>query len=377
MESLSNPLAPPAMSAMPRRLRTWPAALTLLFLSPIVGEMISGSTPPLLFLQLFSLIFLPTLYGISAILIREIIVRRRLGWGNALLMGAAFGIFQEALVVQTWFTFRSPHSPSHSLGTYGVLWQTNWDWALNLTIYHAVVSITVPLMLIDLFYPRRTSLPWLGRKSMALLAGWLLVLCGLLAYGVGFRNFVADGYTSPPLYPYLTAGALTGAFFVLGCFLRFPVARPDSARPVPKLWTVRGTACCFMILSFLLVAIVPATHLPALASMLVSVLLAGGLWRLRSWSARPGWNARHRLAVATGIIMYFTFFWGPFVEFGIHLPERTGLTVTNLLIFLGLMFFDRRMKHRAIELSSSSTGPPPTVPLVSTGLSPVESGEQP
>jgi hypothetical protein len=29
----------------------WHAALALLFLSPIVGKMISGSTPPLLFVQ--------------------------------------------------------------------------------------------------------------------------------------------------------------------------------------------------------------------------------------------------------------------------------------------------------------------------------------
>jgi hypothetical protein len=33
--------------AQTRRLLTWPAALALIFLSPFVGEMISGSTPPL------------------------------------------------------------------------------------------------------------------------------------------------------------------------------------------------------------------------------------------------------------------------------------------------------------------------------------------
>lgn len=84
-------------------------------------------------------------------------------------MDAAFGIFQEALVVQTWFNFISPCSPSHSLGIYGVLWNTDWDWALNLTIYHTVVSITVPLILIDLFYLRWAGLPWLGRKGIVVL----------------------------------------------------------------------------------------------------------------------------------------------------------------------------------------------------------------
>lgn len=81
--------------------RTWPALLTLYFLSPLVGEMVSGSTPFLLFIQPFSLVFLPLLYGSGAILIHEVIVRHRVGWGNALLLGAAFGVYQEALVVQT------------------------------------------------------------------------------------------------------------------------------------------------------------------------------------------------------------------------------------------------------------------------------------
>src|SRR5947209_831762 len=90
--SMALPPAAPAPPAPERRVRTWPAALALLFLSPAIAELISGSTPPLLAVQPFALVFLPTLYGISALLIREIIVRRGLNWGNALLLGTAFGI---------------------------------------------------------------------------------------------------------------------------------------------------------------------------------------------------------------------------------------------------------------------------------------------
>ena len=171
METISATVAQPAapdMPAKPKRLRTWPAALALIFLSPIVGEMISGSTPPLLFVQPFALIFLPAMYGAWALLTHEVIARRHLGWGNALLLGAAFGVFQEALVVQTWFNSISPQSPSHMGGTYGLVAGTSLNWALNLTIYHAVVSITVPLLLIAVFFPRRAALPWLGPKRIIL-----------------------------------------------------------------------------------------------------------------------------------------------------------------------------------------------------------------
>src|SRR5215831_14792379 len=111
----------PEMPARPRRLRMWPVALALIFLSPIVGEMISGSTPPLLFVQPFFLVFLPAMYGAWALLTHEVIARRRLNWGNALLLGAAFGVFQEALVVQTWFNYMATKSPSHMGGAYGVV----------------------------------------------------------------------------------------------------------------------------------------------------------------------------------------------------------------------------------------------------------------
>jgi len=41
----------------------WVVLLALYFLSPLMAEILSGSTPPLLFIQPFGLIFVPLLYG--------------------------------------------------------------------------------------------------------------------------------------------------------------------------------------------------------------------------------------------------------------------------------------------------------------------------
>jgi hypothetical protein len=337
----------PHAPAKPRQLRTWPVALALLFLSPIVGEMISGSTPPLLFVQPFALIFLPAMYGAWALLTHEVIARRRLGWGNALLLGAAFGVFQEALVVQTWFNYISPQSPSHTGGTYGLVAGTSLNWALNLTIYHAVVSITVPLILVTVFFPRRAPLPWLGPKRIVLVAAWMLLLCGALAFNAAFNQFVEDGYAGPPLISYLVAAAFMSLFIMLGVFVRFPAPRPNLAKRAPRLWTVRLVCCGYMILFFAFSVVLPATRLPAVTAMaLVLLLFASALWRVRSWSARAGWDERHLLSVAFGVILYFTFVWGPFIEFGLQLPARTGMTVANLLIVVALLIFDQRLKQR-------------------------------
>ena len=364
METISATVAQPAapdMPAKPKRLRTWPAALALIFLSPIVGEMISGSTPPLLFVQPFALIFLPAMYGAWALLTHEVIARRHLGWGNALLLGAAFGVFQEALVVQTWFNSISPQSPSHMGGTYGLVAGTSLNWALNLTIYHAVVSITVPLLLIAVFFPRRAALPWLGPKRIILVTIWMLLLCGALAVNAAFNQFVKDGYSGPPLISYLLAAAFMLLLIVLGVFVRFPAPRPNPTKRAPRLWTVRLVCCGYMILFFAFSVVLPATGMPAVAAMALMLLLfASALWRVRSWSARAGWNERHLLSVAIGVILYFTFVWGPFIEFGLQLPARTGMTVVNLLIVVALLIFDQRLKRRLARQAQAEVTPLPT-----------------
>lgn len=336
-----------------RRQRVWPAALALLLLSPLIGEVSSGSTPPLLVVQPFFLVFLPTLYGVFALLTHEIIARRRLGWGNALLLGAAFGVFQEALIVQTWFNFMSPQSPTHGAGDYGVMWGTSLNWALNLTLYHAVVSITVPLILIAVFFPRRAPLPWLGPKRIVLLTAWMLLLCGALAVNVATTRFAGDGYSGPPPIPYLVAAAFMLLLILLGLFVRFPAPRPHPTTRAPRLWTVRFLCCGSMTLFFAFAVILPATGIPVGAAMALMLLLfAAALWRVRSWSARVGWNERHLLSVAIGVMLCFSFIWGPFVEFGLQLPARTGMTVVNLLILGALLLFDQRLKRRLARLGA-------------------------
>jgi hypothetical protein len=52
--------------------------LALYFLSPMVGELLSGSSPPLSFFSPFGLIFLTGLYGSGAIIVRETVRR----WGK-------------------------------------------------------------------------------------------------------------------------------------------------------------------------------------------------------------------------------------------------------------------------------------------------------
>jgi hypothetical protein len=342
--------------ATPHRRRMWPVLLTLYFLSPLMAEILSGSTPPLLFIQPFGFIFIPLLYGSSVILIREILVRRRLGWGNALVLGAAFGVFQEALVVQTWFNFMAKSSPSHSNGAYGVWLGTNWVWALNLTIYHAVISIALPLILLSLLFPQRATATGLKRRGVILFLLWLIIPCGLLAVQVARVQFVKEGYHSPPLAGYIIAFALLVGLMVMGSFVRIPSPRPQPGKPAPGVWTARLTMFGLTTLFFLLTFILPSTKLlPVLTSAIDVGIFSFGLWRIASWSARVGWNARHWLALVIGLLGWDLLIWGPLLEFGLRLPAREGLTLANLVVMIALFVFDWRLKRRSAY--SMSTGP--------------------
>ena len=154
---------------------------------------------------------------------------------------------------------------------------------------------------------------------------------------------------------------------VLGVFVRFPAPRPNPTKRAPRLWTVRLVCCGYMILFFAFSVVLPATGMPAVAAMALMLLLfASALWRMRSWSARAGWNERHLLSVAIGVILYFTFVWGPFIEFGLQLPARTGMTVVNLLIVVALLIFDQRLKRRLARQAQAEATPLPagiTTPL--------------
>jgi hypothetical protein len=352
----TNPYTnPPPISyaepvATPHRKRMWPVLLTLYFLSPLVAEILSGSTPPLLFIQPFGFIFIPLLYGSSAILIREILVRRRMGWGNALVLGAAFGIFQEALVVQTWFNFMAKSSPSHSNGAYGVWLGTNWVWALNLTIYHAVISITLPLIWLSLLFPQRATAKGLRRRGVVLFLLWLIIPCGLLAVQVARVQFAKEGYHGPPLAGYILASVLLVGLTVIGSFIRIPSHRPQPGKLAPGIWTVRLTMFGLTTLFFLLAFILPATKIPAIFTSAIAVgIFSFGLWRIANWSARVGWNARHWLGLVMGLLGWYLLIWGPLLEFGLRLPAREGLTLANLIVMIALFVFDRRLKRRSVS----------------------------
>ena len=179
METAPIPAPPPPSftGRFFRFLRARPI-LVLLFFSPGLIEYLSGSSPlalvalnPTFFV--FQLLINVGLYGPGVLLIREAMIRWMKGWATVLLLGVAYGILEEGVALSTMFNSLSGPAASAGLGTYGHFVGVDWVWALQISIVHALFSISIPIMLLGLALPETRGRSLLtGRGIMLALGVW-------------------------------------------------------------------------------------------------------------------------------------------------------------------------------------------------------------
>ena len=84
-----------------------PPGVILLVLAPMIGELLSGSSPPSEFFTLFGFTIMTALWW-GALLARELKIRWGKGLGTLLLLGASYGVIEEGVMVGSWFNPRWP-----------------------------------------------------------------------------------------------------------------------------------------------------------------------------------------------------------------------------------------------------------------------------
>jgi hypothetical protein len=321
-----------------------PPALVLFLLSPAIGELLSGSSPPSEFFTPFGFTIMALLYGGGALTARELKVRWGRGMGSLLLLGAAYGVLEEGLMVAS---FQNPGWLDLGvLGVFGRWLGVNWVWAAELTAYHAVVSIVVPVTLVELAYPERRAEPWLGGR-------WLKIVPGLLVSDVVFGLFLFSAFTGfrPPLPQYSLFVLLTAALVLL-------------ARRLPPDWARRGTRPMHMPRFYGLVAALAAIACgavfwvlpnaltfqaaPILVILLGSAVVLGTIGFLRSHDWRAA-TPIHRFALVAGALVLFVAF-AFFQELDKSRPDDTkGMALVGLVSLIGLICLWRSVKKR-VEL---------------------------
>src|SRR5262245_29663368 len=167
----------PMKSSSPTRRQRMAPIVTLLVLAPIIVEFLFGSTSVS---RLYLLLPQIGVYGAGALLIRALVRHRGRGFGAILLLGLAFALAEECVILQTalapLFVAMDPqHIYGRSLGV-------NWVYLLSQLGYESVWAIVIPIQLAELLFPKRRTDPWLGKAGMVVAAIVYLVASVVVWY---------------------------------------------------------------------------------------------------------------------------------------------------------------------------------------------------
>ena len=313
-----------------------PPALFLFFLAPAIGELLSGSAPPVEFFNPFMLLILPALYGSGAVLARELTLRWDKRWPTILILGLAYGIIEEGLMIKSFF---DPNWMDLGiLGTYGRLAGVNWVWSVFLTLYHAAVSIAIPILLTELIYTDRRDEPWIGRRG---LIGLSILLAAVVLFGA-----LAMAPYRPPFIPYLFAIIATVGLYFLARRMPKRFRPPQPAPRLRPLWI--GVIGFLSIVAYFIGGwALPELGIPPVLTIGFLIALSLGVLHLLRWASGEGaWSDIGRLALATGTLTFFILL----AFFAESNADRTdnpaGMALVGLAAAVGLLALNLRVRRR-------------------------------
>lgn len=161
------------------------------------------------------------LQKVLALLVRELKVRWKKCYVSLFVLGVAYGVTEEGLMVKSFFD--PGWMDLGILGVYGRWWDVNWVWAEWLTIYHVIFSIVIPITLVELIFPDMRNKPWLSNRKLV----WITVLlCAVTAFGYVFLTPYR-----PPVLHYLLSVILVGAMFLFAWQLPNTTGKKGQLKP--------------------------------------------------------------------------------------------------------------------------------------------------
>jgi hypothetical protein len=318
--------------------------LTLFILSPFLAEVLFGATP---LSNLAALVVVMPLYGGGAVLVRELARRRGTGWGRIFLLGAAYGMIEEGLIIQSLFDANMFNAGLVGGRAFGV----NWIWTLWTLGYHIVWSISIPILLAELLFSARRSEPWLEKTGLIVVG--VLYGLGALALAAIYRFAVAPDFEIPVVLNIITA--LIAILLVMFA-LRRPAGESgelsrNTDERAPSPWTVGLLGLLMAGLWFGLLDLPHFLRTGAWAFVPIVLgiaLVAGFASLIRSWSHHRSWSDLHRLALVFGPLIVGTL-WGIFQVTAGNPLDQLGISILALITLILLALFARRLQRRDHE----------------------------
>lgn len=263
----------------------WATVLAMMVVAPWFAEFSWGGYP-VQYLPV-AVLFVGPMYGGAALLIREIAVRSGRGWPTILLLAAAFGLLQCAIVDQSLFNpsygrfnFQDPaHIDGIDISGY---------WLVAFVSGHVVASIAAPLVIVQT-WSGRPSEPWLGRRGLGVVAT-LYVLATVVNH-VGVKDEEGDGFQAQPLQVAVAAAVVL--LLLAAALLWRRRASRDRWVPAPWMLAVLG------FLAYLLYLPGESTAALVVGLVVITAVIA----TIGTWSRSVHWTSTHTFALAMGTVL--------------------------------------------------------------------------
>jgi hypothetical protein len=161
--------------------------VTLLFLSPIVSELLFGTTR---ITTLFVLLPQIGTWGCATLVIRDVARRRSLPGHGLFLFGLALAMAEEWVIQQTSLAPLVGVPPDRIFGrVLGVNW-VYFLWALG---YESIWVVVIPVQLVDLMFPHHRSEAWLKTRGLVITSCFFL-LASFVAWFMWTQVYVPQAF---------------------------------------------------------------------------------------------------------------------------------------------------------------------------------------
>ena len=159
----------------------------LLILAPLLPEISTGSSSIESLFDPVHLVILLLGYGLAVLVIREFSIRRSLSYAGIYILGIAFGVFNEGFLAKV--LIKESDLPITQYDGYGVWGGVNMGFTLAISLWHALFSVLIPILIVHRLKPETSTVPWLSKRA-TLFSGVLLVVLGYLSL---FGSHIVQG----------------------------------------------------------------------------------------------------------------------------------------------------------------------------------------
>jgi hypothetical protein len=319
--------------------------VTLLVLSPVIGEVLSGATR---LSYIFALVPEIMVWGCGTLIIRELVRRWQGGWTSTLLLGFGLSVAEEFIIQQTSI------APLPWLGNapvYGRVWGVNWPYFLFMLGYEAIWIVLVPIQVTELIFPERRHQTWLRARGIVIASAVFLV-GSFIAWFAWTRQARPNVFHVPayhPPLPTVLAGVCAIALLAVGAYLARQSWRDPSPGTPPRPWVVAITALVLGLPWYALMILVfgPPRELPLLVPVVIATAwAAAAFFVIKRWSLTSGWGDMHRWALCLGALLVCMV--GGFLGASVWpIMDIVAKAVLNVLAIVCLAGLARRIARRS------------------------------